>query len=105
MRIEIIERKPFAEGMPYGQVGPYEVIRGRLHYAINPVHPRNRAVDWEADLVAEGERPLSLAPNRAEIEAALIDFWSRGRNHGLHYVLKSMGEEAERPAPKEAAAV
>ena len=43
-RIEIIERKPFAGGKHFGDVGPYEFIRGRLHYAVQPDHPRNRAI-------------------------------------------------------------
>ena len=35
-RIEIIEWKPFADSpMPFGDVGPYEYIRGRLHYAVS----------------------------------------------------------------------
>ncbi|MBB75669.1 MAG: hypothetical protein CMJ75_14280 [Planctomycetaceae bacterium] len=43
-RIEIIERRPFADGQEFGSVGAYEYIRGRLHYAIAPDHPRNQAV-------------------------------------------------------------
>ena len=43
-RIEIIERKPFAGGQEFGSVGAYEYIRGRLHYAIAPQHPRNQPV-------------------------------------------------------------
>ncbi len=42
--IEILQREPFAEGMDFGEVGAYEVIRGRLHYAVDPDNPRNRAV-------------------------------------------------------------
>jgi hypothetical protein len=42
--IEIVEREPFAGGMSFGDVGPYEVIRGRLHFSIDPDHPRNRAI-------------------------------------------------------------
>lgn len=43
-RIEILERKPFAGGMAFGPVGQYELLRGRLHYAVEPNHPRNSAV-------------------------------------------------------------
>ncbi len=43
-RVEILQRKPFAAGMSFGQVGPYEFLRGRLHYAVPPNHPRNSAV-------------------------------------------------------------
>ena len=43
-RVEIIERTPFADGAEFGQVGAYEYLRGRLHYAVDPDHPRNRPV-------------------------------------------------------------
>ena len=52
---------------------------------------RNRSADcptwmalfehFEASLLDEGRRPLSLAPNRAELEAALIGAWSKGHNN------------------------
>ncbi|GAB4109734.1 MAG: alpha/beta hydrolase domain-containing protein [Acidobacteriota bacterium] len=44
VRVEILERTAFAEGRSFGTVGPYERIRGRLHYAVDPRHPRNAAV-------------------------------------------------------------
>ena len=44
VRMEILERLPFANGMEFDDVGAYEFIRGRLHYAIDPAHERNRAV-------------------------------------------------------------
>ena len=43
-RIEILERVPFADGVAFGEVGAYEFIRGRLHYAVSPDNPHNRAV-------------------------------------------------------------
>ena len=43
-RIEILERKPFAGGMAFDDVGPYEFIRGRLHYAVPPDNPHNKMV-------------------------------------------------------------
>ena len=43
-RIEIIERTPFADGMHFSDVGPYEFIRGRLRYAVDPDDPRNQAI-------------------------------------------------------------
>jgi uncharacterized protein len=33
----------------------------------------------ETDLLAEGEQPLSLSPQREQIERALLDGWSQGR--------------------------
>ena len=46
--LEILERVPFAEGHHFGSSGPYERIRGRLHYAVDPHNVSNELV---ADLV------------------------------------------------------
>jgi len=43
-RIEITERVPFAGGMAFGAVGPYEKIRGRLYYAVDPDNKYNRQI-------------------------------------------------------------
>ncbi len=45
-RLEITERRPFADGKTFGDAGAYEVIRGRAHYAVDPALPANaRIVD------------------------------------------------------------
>src|SRR4029453_9956686 len=43
-RIEVLERAPFAQGAPFGAVGPYERIRGKLHFGVNPEHPANAGI-------------------------------------------------------------
>ena len=43
-RLEITARAPFADGAAFGDVGAYEKITGRLHYAIDPADPANAAV-------------------------------------------------------------
>ncbi len=43
-RIEVFERVLFAEGKSFGNVGPYERLRGRLHYAIDPAAPENQTI-------------------------------------------------------------
>ncbi len=46
VRVEVLSRKPFAEGMAFGTVGAYEKVSGRLHYAVDPNHRANaRIVD------------------------------------------------------------
>jgi hypothetical protein len=45
-RVEITARSVFAGGASFGAVGPYETIRGRLFYAVDPALPANaRIVD------------------------------------------------------------
>ncbi len=47
-RVEILERTPFASGRAFGTTGPYEKIKGRLHYAIDPAAAANtRIVDLQ----------------------------------------------------------
>ena len=43
-RIEILDVAPFAGGHAFGEVGPYERVLGRLHYAVSPTAPANAAV-------------------------------------------------------------
>src|SRR5262249_53533764 len=38
-RLEITDRVPFANGMRFGNVGPYEKVKGRLHYEVD--HPNS----------------------------------------------------------------
>lgn len=44
VRFEITRREPFADGKTYGDAGAYERIIGRVHYAIDPDLPQNRAI-------------------------------------------------------------
>jgi hypothetical protein len=43
-RFEIVKRRPLADGCRFGDVGPYEELRGRIHLAVDPDNPANRAV-------------------------------------------------------------
>jgi hypothetical protein len=43
-RFEIALRRPLAGGKPFGDAGPYEELKGRLHFAIDPAHPANHRI-------------------------------------------------------------
>jgi hypothetical protein len=43
-RVEITSREVFADGASFGDTGPYEKIRGRLHYAVDPADEANAAI-------------------------------------------------------------
>ena len=43
IRIQITSREPFAEDVP-GKVGPYERLRGRVVYALDPEHEANQRI-------------------------------------------------------------
>ena len=60
-RIEVLGRAPVAGGKSFGETGPYEIITGRLHYAVDPDAPANgRIVD------------LGLAPRDATGRVAFL---------------------------------
>ena len=60
--LEITKRTSFAAGESFGDVGPYELLEGTAHYAVDPSHPRN-----------QGITDLDLAPRNS---AGLVEFSS-----------------------------
>jgi len=65
-RFEVMMRRPLAGGAPYrgagGDVGPYEELKGRLHFAVDPLHAANRRIT-----------DVELAPRSA---AGRVEWWS-----------------------------
>jgi hypothetical protein len=84
-RIDILEHVPFAEGDPFGDVGPYEKIRGIAHYALDPELPANQTIadlklaprDSRGKVVFDSEFIL-LRPVKAEASTLLYDVNNRG---------------------------
>lgn len=54
-RVEIASRADVLNGKAFGDVGPYEKIQGRAHFAVDPANPRNQII---AD--------IALAPRNRE---------------------------------------
>ncbi len=44
-RLEIKEQGPYAGGQSFGDVGAYEYLAGTAHFAVNPNHPANLAIN------------------------------------------------------------
>ena len=44
VRLNITKREPFADGMDFGDVGPYERIAGQVDFAIDPDDPANESI-------------------------------------------------------------
>ena len=100
VRFEIERREPFAEGESFGDVGPYEIIAGRVFYAVDPKLPQNEPivdlklaprnesgrVEFSADL-------FILAPlNPAKGNGALLyDVNNRGNKLALRFFNDSPG--------------
>lgn len=84
---DITLRRPLADGASFGDVGPYEELKGRLRYAVDPAHAANRGVTDialaprnAAGLVEFAADLLLLAPvDRARASGrALLDVVNRG---------------------------
>src|SRR4029453_6142681 len=43
-RFDVRLRRPLAGGAPFGDVGPYEELKGTLHFAIDPKHAANERI-------------------------------------------------------------
>jgi hypothetical protein len=43
-RFDVTLRRPLAEGRAFGAVGPYEELKGRLHFTVDPAHVRNQVI-------------------------------------------------------------
>ena len=43
-RFDLIMRRPLAGGAGFGAAGAYEELKGRLHFAIDPLHSANRRI-------------------------------------------------------------
>jgi hypothetical protein len=41
---DVTLRRPLADGRAFGAVGPYEELKGRIHFAVDPANAANRAV-------------------------------------------------------------
>lgn len=86
-RVEILSRKDFQDGKPFGAAGPYERIEALVHYALDPRDPHDAII---ADLDraprnARGEVEFTgdvdiLRPKRAAAgnDVLLIDVPNRG---------------------------
>jgi hypothetical protein len=61
-RFDIALRRPLADGKAFGEAGPYEELKGRLRFALDPASAANRGVT-----------DLALAPRNA---AGLVEFSS-----------------------------
>jgi hypothetical protein len=86
-RFEVMLRRPLAGGRAFGEVGTYEELAGRLHFAVDPEHAANKAITDvalaprdQAGRVTFASDVSILAPvDRSKISGRLIlDVVNRG---------------------------
>ena len=95
-RLEITAREPAAGGQPFGNAGPYEQIRGRVHGAVDPDDPRNALI-----------QDLALAPRNAAGTVEYVATFSLMRPRDLAkasgvlvYTVVNRGNGAPVPGPE-----
>jgi Alpha/beta hydrolase domain len=90
----ITERRSFAAGVAFGDVGPYERLSGRVHFAVDPLAPAQRDV-VDLDKAARDSRglvhceadctilkPVDLARGNRRV---FYDYGNRGHKRALQF--------------------
>ena len=97
--LEVTSRQPFAGGRIFAEGGAYERIDGVAHFAVDPAHPRNRAIVDLALAARDGEGRVwfdadftLLRPLRGGARRLLTDIPNRGGKLATVYL-----NRAERP--------
>ena len=92
--LEITNRTSFASGVPFGDVGAYELLEGTAHFAVDPSHSRNQGItdlelaprDSAGKVVFSSDfsmlQPVNLDRGNRRI---LFDVVNRGRKTALTF--------------------
>ena len=100
IRLSIAEKTPFTGGMEFGTTGPYERIKGRVHFAVDPGEqaysgitdldkaPRNKKglVDYSTDFLIL--KPFELEKGNRRI---FFDWGNRGNIRALQFFNDAVG--------------
>jgi hypothetical protein len=89
VRFEITARTPFAEGKSFGDAGPYELLSGTAHFALDPDLAANRAV---VDLALAPRNARGLVECQADLMILAPQDPSRG-NGALLYDVNNRGNK------------
>ena len=84
---DVALRRPLADGRAFGEVGPYEELKGRLRFALDPAHDANRRItdiglaarnrDGRVELAADVSILLPVDRARAN-GRVIVDVVNRG---------------------------
>ncbi|MCH8206292.1 MAG: hypothetical protein IH956_04740 [Chloroflexi bacterium] len=89
IRLQLKAPTPFAEGAGFGEVGPYEMLYGRLHFAVDPEAPAYQAV---VDLERAPRSPSGLVEYSTDVALLRPVDLSRG-NRRLIYDVNNRGNK------------
>jgi hypothetical protein len=87
-RVEITSRRDVLGGRPFGSTGPYELVAGKIHFAVDPTTPRNAIVVDIGKAPRNGAGLVELSADLSILRpkdqargnnVALVDIVNRGR--------------------------
>ena len=86
--LDIASKSPFADGQSFSDVGPYQLLEGVAHFAVDPLNPRNEAItdlelaprnpDGKVQFSAHFSMLQPVNPERGK-HRILFDVLNRGR--------------------------
>lgn len=83
IKLVIEKREPFADGMPFGDVGAYESIKGRVLFGIDPEDARNHVI---VDLANAPRNPAGLVEYSTTFFLLKPEHMARGNGRLLYDV-------------------
>jgi len=103
IRIDIKERQPFADGVAFGDTGPYERLKGRARFAVDPNAPAQAVitdidkapinadglVEFTADFIIL--KPLDSEKGNSRL---FYDYGNRGNARALQFFNDAVGSNA-----------
>ena len=89
IRLELEEPVPFADGADFGEVGPYETVSGRAHFAIDPDAPAYAGV---VDIAHAPRNSAGLVEYSTNVAFLRPVYLSRG-NRRLIYDVNNRGNK------------
>jgi len=92
-RVEVASREVVLNGKTFGKAGPYETLRGTIHYAFDPSNPYNaRIVDLDEAprnaqglVEARGDFMVLRPTKAAQLRLGLLEVSNRGGQAALRY--------------------
>jgi hypothetical protein len=87
--LEVLSREPFADGMAFGDVGPYEKIIAIAHFTVSPDHPRNQCI---VDLPLAPRNAAGSVELQADVCILMPKEPARG-NHAILYDVNNRGNK------------
>lgn len=103
-RIDVLQRKPFAEGRAFGGTGAYERLTGRYHGELDPAHPYNASI---VDIAAAPRNSRGMVEYSADFDLLRPVDPARGNgtllydvvNRGSRLVLATFNDAPQRDDP------